>query len=106
RLPGPDPGGGRCLGGAVLHRHGISARLHDQVPPLPQRVPGDRARPLPLGASVPRPPPSSARPTEARAAAARAVRTHDENFPVAFLLLPRELRADMRAGYPFFRETR
>ena len=30
-------------------------------------------------------------------------RRHDENFPVAFLLLPRELRADMRAIYAFCR---
>ncbi len=30
-------------------------------------------------------------------------RRHDENFPVAFLLLPRDLRADMRAIYAFCR---
>ena len=30
-------------------------------------------------------------------------RGHDENFPVAFMLLPRDLRADMRAVYAFCR---
>lgn len=35
---------------------------------------------------------------------ARAItRRHDENFPVAFLLLPRELRTDMQAIYAFCR---
>ena len=35
---------------------------------------------------------------------ARAItRRHDENFPVAFLLLPRDLRADMQAIYAFCR---
>jgi squalene synthase HpnC len=38
-------------------------------------------------------------------AAAEAVRRHDENFPVAFLLLPRALRADMHAVYAFCRAT-
>jgi squalene synthase HpnC len=32
-------------------------------------------------------------------------RGHDENFPVAFLLLPRDLRADMRAIYAFCRQV-
>lgn len=32
-------------------------------------------------------------------------RRHDENFPVAFMLLPRDLRADMRAVYAFCRAT-
>lgn len=47
----------------------------------------------------------TARPREARLAAARAARAHDENFPVAFLLLPPEARADMRAVYAFCRAT-
>ena len=41
----------------------------------------------------------------AYATAAEAVRRHDENFPVAFLLLPRSIRADMHAVYAFCRET-
>lgn len=40
-----------------------------------------------------------------RAAAARATRAHDENFPVAFRLLPAATRADMRALYAFCRAT-
>jgi squalene synthase HpnC len=36
---------------------------------------------------------------------ARATRAHDENFPVAFLLAPRDVRADMRAIYWFCRST-
>jgi squalene synthase HpnC len=40
-----------------------------------------------------------------RAAARAATRAHDENFPVAFLLAPRDVRADMRAVYAFCRET-
>lgn len=42
---------------------------------------------------------------EGRAAARRATRAHDENFPVAFLLAPRDVRADMRAVYAFCRAT-
>jgi squalene synthase HpnC len=34
-----------------------------------------------------------------------AVRAHDENFPVAFLLAPRDVRADMRTVYWFCRTT-
>lgn len=40
-----------------------------------------------------------------RAAAARAARAHDENFPVAFWLLPPSTRADMQALYAFCRAT-
>ncbi len=40
-----------------------------------------------------------------RAAARAATRAHDENFPVAFLLAPRDVRADMRAVYAFCRQT-
>lgn len=40
-------------------------------------------------------------PAEARA----AVRDHDENFPVAFLLAPRDARADMATVYAFCRAT-
>jgi squalene synthase HpnC len=40
-----------------------------------------------------------------RAAARAATRAHDENFPVAFLLAPRDVRADMRAVYAFCRAT-
>jgi squalene synthase HpnC len=50
----------------------------------------------------------SAAPTllrEGRAAARRATRAHDENFPVAFLLAPADVRADMRAVYAFCRAT-
>lgn len=42
---------------------------------------------------------------EGRAAARRAARDHDENFPVAFLLAPRDVRADMSAVYAFCRAT-
>lgn len=42
---------------------------------------------------------------QGRAAARAATRAHDENFPVAFLLAPRDVRADMRAVYAFCRET-
>jgi squalene synthase HpnC len=42
---------------------------------------------------------------EGRAATRRATRAHDENFPVAFLLAPRDVRADMRAVYAFCRAT-
>lgn len=38
-------------------------------------------------------------------AARRAVRAHDENFPVAFALLERERREDMRAIYAYCRAT-
>ena len=40
---------------------------------------------------------------QARRIARDVTRRHDENFPVAFLLLPRDLRADMRAVYTFCR---
>lgn len=40
---------------------------------------------------------------DARRVARGITRRHDENFPVAFLLLPRDLRADMRAIYAFCR---
>ena len=40
---------------------------------------------------------------DARRVARDIARRHDENFPVAFLLLPRDLRADMRAVYTFCR---
>jgi len=42
---------------------------------------------------------------EARSAVASAARAHDENFPVAFRLLPRDVRADMHAVYAFCRAT-
>jgi squalene synthase HpnC len=42
---------------------------------------------------------------EARAAGRAAVRAHDENFPVAFLLAPRDVRADMGVVYAFCRTT-
>jgi squalene synthase HpnC len=47
----------------------------------------------------------SAAVAEGRAAARAATRAHDENFPVAFLLAPRDVRADMRAVYAFSRAT-
>ncbi|MGD9695002.1 MAG: squalene synthase HpnC [Thermoleophilia bacterium] len=44
--------------------------------------------------------------TESDVAAARAAtRAHDENFPVAFLLAGRRVRADMSAVYAFCRAT-
>jgi len=43
--------------------------------------------------------------SEGRAAARAATRAHDENFPVAFLLAPAGVRADMRAVYAFCRAT-
>lgn len=42
---------------------------------------------------------------EGRAASRRATRAHDENFPVAFLLAPRVVRADMGTVYAFCRAT-
>ena len=42
---------------------------------------------------------------EGRAAARAATRAHDENFPVAVLLAPRDVRADIRAVYAFCRAT-
>lgn len=41
----------------------------------------------------------------ARAAGRAAVRAHDENFPVAFLLAPRDVRADLGVVYAFCRAT-
>ncbi len=41
----------------------------------------------------------------ADARAGQIVRAHDENFPVAFLLAPRDVRADMRALYAYCRVT-
>ncbi len=43
--------------------------------------------------------------TDPRAAARAAQRAHDENFPVAFLLAPRDVRDDLRAVYAFCRAT-
>ncbi len=43
--------------------------------------------------------------SEGRAAARTATRAHDENFPVAFLLAPRDVRADMQAVYAYCRAT-
>lgn len=40
-----------------------------------------------------------------RAAGRAAVRAHDENFPVAFRLAPRDVRADMATVYAFCRAT-
>lgn len=40
-----------------------------------------------------------------RAQAEHITRAHDENFPVAFLLAPRDVRHDMRAIYAFCRLT-
>jgi squalene synthase HpnC len=40
-----------------------------------------------------------------RAPGRAAVRAHDENFPVAFLLAPRDVRADMATVYWFCRTT-
>jgi len=42
---------------------------------------------------------------EGQEAVRRAVRRHDENFPVAVALLPAELRQDMQAVYAFCRAT-
>jgi squalene synthase HpnC len=42
---------------------------------------------------------------EGREAVRRAVRRHDENFPVAVALLPASLRGDMQAVYAFCRAT-
>ena len=40
-----------------------------------------------------------------RAQAEAIARAHDENFPVAFMLAPRDIRADMRAIYAYCRVT-
>lgn len=40
-----------------------------------------------------------------RSRADEIARDHDENFPVAFMLAPRDVRADMRAIYAFCRIT-
>ena len=42
---------------------------------------------------------------EARAAGRGAVRAHDENFPVAFLLASRDVRVDMATLYAYCRAT-
>ena len=42
---------------------------------------------------------------EARARAAGIAREHDENFPVAFLLAPHDVRDDMRSVYAYCRVT-
>jgi len=42
---------------------------------------------------------------ESRVPGRQAVRAHDENFPVAFLLAPRDVRADMATVYWFCRTT-
>jgi squalene synthase HpnC len=47
----------------------------------------------------------TARVSAGRGAARAATRAHDENFPVAFLLAPRDVRDDMRAVYAFCRAT-
>ena len=63
----------------ALHRHRLPHRLHDPLPPLPPGLPGERPRaagPV-TGALAQRGSPGR-----------QAVRAHDENFPVAFLLLP------------------
>ena len=39
----------RDLGRAAVHRHRVPARLLPQLPPVPARVPGQRARPVPVG---------------------------------------------------------
>ncbi|MDX6645310.1 MAG: hypothetical protein QOK40_1037 [Miltoncostaeaceae bacterium] len=44
-------------------------------------------------------------PREGREAVRQAVRRHDENFPVAAVLLPAPLRQDMQAVYAFCRAT-
>lgn len=49
--------------------------------------------------------PAATREREAAVAVARAVAHHDENFPVAFRLLPRDARVDMHAVYAFCRAT-
>ncbi|MBM3665546.1 MAG: squalene synthase HpnC, partial [Actinobacteria bacterium] len=42
---------------------------------------------------------------EARARAADFAPNHDENFPIAFMLAPRDVRDDMRAVYAYCRVT-
>ena len=44
RAPAP----GRDLGRARVHRHRVPRRLLPQLPPVPARLPGQRARPLPI----------------------------------------------------------
>ena len=46
RLARADAASRRRLGRAVVHRHRLSRRLLHQLPPLPARLPGQRARPL------------------------------------------------------------
>ncbi|WP_217915028.1 squalene synthase HpnC [Miltoncostaea marina] len=48
---------------------------------------------------------SAVRPQAARHPGREAVRAHDENFPVAFLLAPRDVRDDMATVYAFCRAT-
>jgi hypothetical protein len=43
--------------------------------------------------------------SDPRAQAEAIARAHDENFPVAFMLAPRDIRADMRAIYAYCRVT-
>ena len=44
RAPAP----GRDLGRARVHRHRVPRRLLPQLPPVPARLPGQRARPVPI----------------------------------------------------------
>ncbi len=43
--------------------------------------------------------------SDARAQAEAIARAHDENFPVAFMLAPRDVRADVRTLYAYCRVT-
>ncbi len=95
-LPRAHPAARRLLGRALVHRDRLPDGLHDQLPPLPPDLPGDRAGEGPAVTAVA---------SEGQAAARAATRAHDENFPVAFLLASRDVRADMRAVYAFCRAT-
>src|SRR5262249_34947230 len=49
----------RDLGRAPVHRDRLPARLLPELPPVPSRVPGQRARPVPGGYAMRHPPPAS-----------------------------------------------
>ena len=97
-VPGAHPAPRRLVGrAAAFTGTGFPMDFMIQLPPLPPGLPGDRAR-------------EAAAVSAGVAAAARrrprpATRAHDENFPVAFLLAPRDVRADMGAVYSFCRTT-
>src|SRR5579884_2814805 len=112
------------MGGAGVHRHRLPARLHAQVPPLPELLAAVGAGALPAAGARQSHPPAgdesavmsatpiikSARPIspaerEAYAWCRRYARGRQENFTVVSWFLPRPLRPHFFALYAFCRMT-